>query len=353
MSVPLGFRSANAQVRNVELRLSKAREVLATQEMEISHEVANAIQELALHYQNTQTLYNRRIAADTLVEVKRIELAGDESTPDELIRAIASQADAEAAYFESLVRYNQALATFQYRKGTLLAFNNVHLAEGDWDPEAYDDALRRARERTHGVDDPFVAPEPAPFANPHHVGEVWLDSDAHEGLVPEPAAPEAPPEAVPAPQAPAAEPPATDADTAYRQFRRTLQLSPPPTPNFDRSFRTAEQPANPYAGRETDGPVQAHREVPLGERDVLLPARSISTQPAPRPEPVRPQAVQLLPLTDEDLSVESTPNPTPAPNWSEIPVAPQASPAPAPTPAPAAAPKSPAAPRPESLQLYE
>ncbi len=228
MSVPLGYRSANAQVRNIELRLAKAREVLAVQEIEVSHEVANAMQELALHYQNTQSLYNRRVAADALVEVKRIELQGGESTPDELIRAISSQAQAEAAYFESLVRYNQALAIFQYRKGSLLAYNHVHLAEGDWDAEAYNDALRRARERSHAIDNPFVSAEPAVFSQgTQNRSEVWVNPAAEPLPEPAPAHEETPATEPAAPPAPPAAP--VETSSAHGQ---TLNLTRPRTPSF-------------------------------------------------------------------------------------------------------------------------
>ncbi|MCH7989436.1 MAG: TolC family protein, partial [Planctomycetes bacterium] len=62
-SMPLGFRQANAQVRNIELRLVKARVALELQEHEISHELADAFRNLDRWYGNTLDYHNRRLAA--------------------------------------------------------------------------------------------------------------------------------------------------------------------------------------------------------------------------------------------------------------------------------------------------
>ena len=43
-AVPLGLRNAHAQMRNTELRLTKAQTVLESQEMEVNHEIAGTFQ---------------------------------------------------------------------------------------------------------------------------------------------------------------------------------------------------------------------------------------------------------------------------------------------------------------------
>jgi hypothetical protein len=57
------------------------------------------------------------------------------------------QAQAQFDYYRALCDYNKALAEVHYRKGSLLDYNNVFLAEGPWTEKAYWDALGRARER--------------------------------------------------------------------------------------------------------------------------------------------------------------------------------------------------------------
>ena len=152
MEMPIGLRSAKAQVQNIELRLAKARDVLSAQELEIAHEVGNAFQELAEKYMTAQTYFNRREAAKDRAELFEKKFRVGTQTLDLLLRAQSSLADAEVAYFRSLVAYSQAIANLHYRQGTLLPFNNVFLAEGEWDPEAYYQAYRRAKSRTYAFD---------------------------------------------------------------------------------------------------------------------------------------------------------------------------------------------------------
>ena len=167
-TLPLGMRSANAQVKNLELRLAKSRAVLDAQESEISHELSDAVQQLAAHEAATRSNLNRRAAAQERVRQFEIEVfnAGTK-TLDDLLRAQVSRADAEVAYYTSLVAYNQALANLHFRTGGLLAVNNVQLAESEWTPDAYRDALRRAWQRSHGVSaDGLLEAQPTPFAEP-------------------------------------------------------------------------------------------------------------------------------------------------------------------------------------------
>ncbi|VAX38862.1 hypothetical protein MNBD_PLANCTO02-215 [hydrothermal vent metagenome] len=151
MTIPVGFRSAKAQVHNYELRLAKARAVLSTQEMEISYELAAAFQQVAEQYKVAQTNFNRGKAALLRKKLFNAEYEAGTATLDLLLRAQASLEEAERAYFSSIVQYNQAITNLEYRKGTLLQYNNIHLKEGGWMPSAYRDAMRRAWARSHAL----------------------------------------------------------------------------------------------------------------------------------------------------------------------------------------------------------
>lgn len=166
LSMPFGFRSARAQVQNIELRLAKARDVLAAQELDISHELANSIQRLAEHYSTAEANFNRRIAAARRVELFEIERQEGTATLDLVLRAQRSRAAADSAYFASLVNYAKSIATYHYSKGSLLESNNVYLTESDWSPAAYQDALRRAAGRNYGIEHNLTDSEPEPFAVP-------------------------------------------------------------------------------------------------------------------------------------------------------------------------------------------
>lgn len=199
--MPLGFRAAHAQVRNIELRLAKARDTLQAQEIDISHEVAQDFQNIAVQYTTAQTNFNRYRAAQQRVQLFRAEVEAGTKTFDVLLRALASQAEAEVAYYRSLTEYNKAIVALHYHKGTLLPYDDVWLGESDWTPEAYRDSLRHAWARTHGHDAPKLDTQPAEFvAQPGWHAQEYA---APNSTPPEPAVPyetevELPPRPTPA-----------------------------------------------------------------------------------------------------------------------------------------------------------
>lgn len=201
--MPLGFRFAHAQVRNIELRLAKARDQLQAQEIDISHEVAQDFQSLAVQYTTAQSNFNRYRAAQQRVQLFRAEVEAGTKTFDVLLRALASQAEAEVAYFRSVVEYNKAITALHYHKGTLLPHDQVWLSESDWTAEAYCDAIRHAWARTHAIDAPHLDSEPCEFvAQPGWSAQEYVTPNS---VPPEPALPyetevELPPRIRPEPQ---------------------------------------------------------------------------------------------------------------------------------------------------------
>ncbi len=162
-SMPIGFRAALTQVRNLEWRIAKAREVLAVIEQDISGELATAFQNLVTQYATAQSNFNRMMAARRRVELFEAKLGVGTVTYDLVLRAQASLADAESSYFTSLANYSKAIAEVQLRKGTLLEHNNVYLAEDSWAPEAYEDALEKAWQRSTGLDASWMYSDPEEF----------------------------------------------------------------------------------------------------------------------------------------------------------------------------------------------
>ncbi len=166
LSLPVGLRSALATRRNLELRLSKARAVLGAQELEVSHELSNSFQLLDWWYQLAETNFHRRMAAAKETEVVQQEYEAGRVPVDLLLRSRAELSAAEVGYHSSLVKYNQALTDLRVRKGTLLEENNIFLAEGNWAPAAYDEALRRAWARSYGIPAKRLETEPSDFTLP-------------------------------------------------------------------------------------------------------------------------------------------------------------------------------------------
>jgi outer membrane protein TolC len=185
----VGFRAAMAQVRNYELRLAKAQRVLAEQEREISHELAATFQEVARAYAASETNMNRLIAARENVKFLEPNIREGTILLDELLRAQLRQAQAEVAYYESLVEYNKALNDLQYRKGQILAHNGIFISEGPWLTEAYDDANHNADARNHAVDASWIEEtHPPPFASDAPINGIYYTSpEAERAAHPTPA----------------------------------------------------------------------------------------------------------------------------------------------------------------------
>ena len=177
-SMPLGFRQARAQLHNTELQLVKARATLSAQELDISHELAEAIQRIDATYIIAQTQLDRKVAsAKRMAAYKTIDDLGGESglrfdpnkTLNDLdlrLRAQNSNAAAEIAYFTALIAYNKAIVEYQWRRGTLLDHDGIFVAEGEWTEAAQQEALRRAWARSYARPNERLSTEPEEFSSP-------------------------------------------------------------------------------------------------------------------------------------------------------------------------------------------
>ena len=163
-SMPLGFRGAQAQVKNYEHRMAKARSVLANQELEVSHELAATLQQVDQTYTIAKTNFNRRRAAEQRLQAFEAEQKRSKDVVDQLLRAQISLAQAEVSYFQSLIGYNKALTDLKFRKGTILRDDQVYLSESMWSPEAYEQAMRKAWARSFAFDAPTMRTEPTEFS---------------------------------------------------------------------------------------------------------------------------------------------------------------------------------------------
>jgi len=200
LNIPIGFRSALAQVRNYELRLAKAQKVLAVQEQEIAQELAAAFQEVARSYAAAKSNMNRYLAAEENVRFLEPRRRERDLLIDEFLRAQTRRAEAESAYFTSLIEYNKSLTNLFFREERLLAHDNISLSEGPWVSEAYADAERRAWARSYAIDNDHLHTVPEVFASPAPVDgpEFAAPREPDVGPVENPAANES----APAPDAP-------------------------------------------------------------------------------------------------------------------------------------------------------
>lgn len=161
-AMPFGFRREMAGVRYAQLNLVRERKVLQEMELELSHQLADAFRDLAKTYDLTQTYYNRWLAAQKLVEANQAEIDAGKLGPGDLrvFQGIQSRAEAENEFYSALADYAVAITQIHFRKGSLLEYNGIYLAEGPWPAKAYFDARRRARhaDASHYVDYGYTQP---------------------------------------------------------------------------------------------------------------------------------------------------------------------------------------------------
>lgn len=245
-SMPLGFRREMAGVRNSQLSLVRERARLQEAELELSHQLAYVIRDLEANHVLSQTNFNRRIAAQRQVEAVAAAYETDTITLDVLLKAQQALAQAESDYFRSLVNFNESIAQVHFRKGSLLEYNGVYLAEGPWPGKAYFDARRRSRARAastyldYGFTQPRVISR-GPIEQHTGIGGL-LEEGAFEStpatnepeLVPTPA-----PEPIPTESLPAAPEPVTRTSVFGDQWKAVAGQSPASRPTDRQIVPTA------------------------------------------------------------------------------------------------------------------
>jgi hypothetical protein len=182
--------------------------------MEIAQELAVAFQNVAVNYQTAQSYFNRRLATERELALYEYQYEVGTTTLSFVLTAQSNLASAESSYYTSLVNYAEAIMDLNFRKGTLLDYHNVTLAESDWTPEAYKDAIRHAWARSHAIPAKFLCTEPEENQLPPGV----------ETLQQPQLQPATGPAAAAVPPPPAAAPPATGAGVP------AAGSSPPPAP---------------------------------------------------------------------------------------------------------------------------
>ena len=159
LTVPIGFRAANAQVRNAKLGLARSYEVLHDQELKVSRTLSQAYRKIYTSYEQIKVQRAQREAFGEQIRIRFQEFIAGKSagagrnrdTIDILLEAQRFWADALANEYQAIVAYNNALSAFEFQKGTVLKHNNVHLGEGALPQVAQSRAVDHQRERTNAL----------------------------------------------------------------------------------------------------------------------------------------------------------------------------------------------------------
>jgi outer membrane protein TolC len=149
--VLLGYRDANAQARQAKLNLQRS--YLQLRDMEDKAVDFLGLQSRLVvrsHNQISIQRSNREAQADQLRARFELYRLGKE-TLEFLLQAQQQWADALANEYGAIVAYNNALAAWEFSKGTIMTYDGVTIAEGPLPHCPAVRAVENAERRTHAL----------------------------------------------------------------------------------------------------------------------------------------------------------------------------------------------------------
>ena len=169
--MPLGFRGQLAQTRQAQYNLLRQRAYLQQIVHQTTHSLSRFFLEVDANYKQFKTAGRLRVAAEQRLDAQRAFYENGRITIDRYLEAINLFATAVAQEAQFKSTYNTAIAALEEAKGTLLAYDNIAVAEGPNPRQAYIQAIDQQKaHRTLPIspDGPYI-PEPrtgAPIADP-------------------------------------------------------------------------------------------------------------------------------------------------------------------------------------------
>jgi len=133
LDMPIGFRDANALVRQAQINLKSSFIQMLDAERKTSEFLVSRLQQVKQTHALIETNRNRRIAAERqIVNLNNIREGGIATVADTsaLITAQQQLASATGDEYRAIANYNAALAGFEFAKGTIQRYNNVAVADG-------------------------------------------------------------------------------------------------------------------------------------------------------------------------------------------------------------------------------
>jgi outer membrane protein TolC len=151
LDVPIGFRDAHAGVRAARLLLAQSYNLLQDQELKAQRYLALQYRRLAETNVRIEAARSQREAAAQQLTLRFQEFAVGRGTLEFLLTAQIAWANALRDEFALVADYNNALATFEFAKGTIMPHDNVVIGEGPLPGCARVRAVEHERERTQAL----------------------------------------------------------------------------------------------------------------------------------------------------------------------------------------------------------
>jgi hypothetical protein len=210
--MPLGYRGPLADVKLAQYQLLQQRAFLQQIVHQTTHQMARFFLEVDANYKLYKSASRLKAAAKQRLEAAQAFYELGQVTIDRYLDAVNRWANAVVQEADFRTRYTTSIVLLEELKGTLLAYNNIVIAEGPWPAKAYVQA--RDQQMAHRQfpigDDGDYAPRPesGPL-NPDPVPPVTPPNFNPQDVPPLPAPPGplGPRPTPAAPTLPAGEPP--------------------------------------------------------------------------------------------------------------------------------------------------
>ena len=135
--MPLGMRSPLANTRQAQYVLLRQRAYLQQFVHQTTHSLARFFLEVDANYKQFKTASRLRAAAAQRLEAQRAYYEEGRITIDRFLDAVSQYAQAVAQEAQFKTTYNISIVALEEAKGTLLAYNNIAVAEGPHPRKAY------------------------------------------------------------------------------------------------------------------------------------------------------------------------------------------------------------------------
>jgi outer membrane protein TolC len=170
--MPLGMRGPLANTRSAQFGLLRQRAYLQQVVHQTTHSLARFFLEIDANYKQFKTASRLRAAAAERLHAQRAFYEEGRITIDRFLDAVSQYATAVATEAQYKTTYNISIVALEEAKGTLLAYDNIAVAEGPWPSKAYIQArdIQNAHHQHHiPPDGPQLPPRVVGPLNPDPV----------------------------------------------------------------------------------------------------------------------------------------------------------------------------------------
>ncbi len=142
IQAPIAFRKQNDGAKNAELALARERTKLRETELDVSHQLADAVRDMDANLPLAETKFNRRLACHRNVEAVQTLFENGRMGIGVFLEAQRRLLQAESDYFRSRINYAKSISQVHYRKGSLPEYYGIYLAELAAPPTANDSSSK-------------------------------------------------------------------------------------------------------------------------------------------------------------------------------------------------------------------